>query len=157
MEKALYILIGLLITTSHKPLLAKTNLYGLVRSGQYAKGNLRTMHQPETAKQSVDGVYIVGTYPLYTPKLPPGEGREIMQGYCNMCHSVTYITMQPPLPSATWATEVYKMIDTYGALIPEDEVEQIIAYLQSHYTTETRKETKLGMKGRQDIAEDESP
>ncbi len=142
MKKTLYTLIGLLIITSHKPVLAKTNLNGLVRSGQYARGELRTMPQPETAKQSVDGVYIVGTYPLYTPKLPPGEGREMTQGYCNMCHSVTYITMQPPLPATTWAAEVFKMIDTYGALIPEDETKQIIAYLQSHYTPETRKNTR---------------
>ena len=34
------------------------------------------------------------------------------------------------------------MIDTYGALIPEDETKQIIAYLQSHYTPDTRKNTK---------------
>lgn len=139
MKKTLYLLIGLLITTSHKPLLAKTDLHGLVRSGQYARGELRPMPQPETAKQSVDGVYNVGAYPLYTPELPPGEGREMIQGYCNMCHSVTYITMQPPLPAATWAAEVFKMIDTYGALIPEDETKQIVAYLQSHYTPETRK------------------
>ncbi|MBI5307199.1 MAG: cytochrome c [Planctomycetes bacterium] len=137
--------------------LAKTGLHGLVRSGQYAKGELRSMPQPETIKQSVDGVYRVGTYPLYTPELVPGKGREITQGYCNMCHSVTYITMQPPLPATTWAAEVFKMIDTYGALIPDDETKQIVAYLQSHYTTETRKNTKLDMKGRQDIAEGEAP
>ena len=142
MKKTHYILIGLLITISHKPLLAKTNLHGLVRSGQYARGELRTMPQPETTKQSVDGVYQVDTYPLYAPKLPPGEGRETIQGYCNMCHSVTYITMQPPLPATMWASEVFKMIDTYGALIPEDETKQIIAYLQSHYTPETRKNTR---------------
>ncbi len=142
MKKTLYILIGLLITVLHKPLFAKTNLHGLVRSGQYTKGKLRTLHQPETGKQSVDGVYDAGAYPLCTPKLPPGEGREVILGYCNMCHSVTYITMQPPLPSATWAAEVFKMIDTYGALIPEDETKQIIVYLQSHYTPETRKNTK---------------
>src|SRR4030067_1910057 len=142
MKNALCIMIGLLITTPHKPLLAKTNLHGLVRSGQYARGELRTMPQPETAKQSVDGVYIVGTYPLYTPKLPPGEGREVTQSYCNRCHSVTYITMQPPLPATTWAAEGFKMIDTYGALIPEDETKQIIASLQSHHTPETRKNAK---------------
>ena len=142
MKKTHYILIGLLITISHKPLSAKTNLHGLVRGGQYAKGELHTTPQPETTKQSVDGVYQVGAYPLYTPKLPPGEGRKTILGYCNMCHSVTYITMQPPLSSATWESEVFKMIDTYGALIPEDEIKQAIAYLQSHYTPETRKNTK---------------
>ncbi|KAB2835790.1 MAG: sulfide dehydrogenase [Candidatus Brocadia sp.] len=140
MKKIKYILIGLLVITLNKPLLAKTDLHGLVRSGQYSKGALLSAPQPDTMKQSLDGVYSVGTYPLYTPELAPGEGCEMIQGYCNLCHSVTYITMQPPLPADTWESEVYKMINTYGALIPEDETKRIIAYLQAHYTKETRKQ-----------------
>lgn len=140
MKKILYVFIGLLVIALNKPLLAKTNLHGLVRSGQYSKGALLSIPQPDALKQSLDGVYSVGTYPLYTPELTPGEGREIIQGYCNLCHSVTYITMQPPLPAATWEDAVYKMIKTYGALIPEDETRQIIAYLQAHYTPETRRQ-----------------
>ena len=140
MKKTIYILIGLLVIGLNKPLLAKTDLTGLVRSGQYSKGTLLSISQPDAIKQSLDAVYSVGTYPLYTPELATGEGREIIQGYCNLCHSVTYITMQPPLPAATWEDEVYKMINTYGALIPEDETRQVIAYLQAHYTTETRRQ-----------------
>ena len=140
MKKIIYILIGLLVIALNKPLLAKTDLPGLVRSGQYSKGTLLSISQPDAIKQSLDAVYSVGTYPLYTPELPPGEGRELVQGYCNLCHSVTYITMQPPLTAATWEAEVVKMIDTYGALIPEDETRRIIAYLQAHYTPETRRQ-----------------
>ncbi|MDQ1271708.1 MAG: hypothetical protein QG591_338 [Planctomycetota bacterium] len=140
MKKIIYILIGLLVIALNKPLLAKTDLPGLVRSGQYSKGTLLSISQPDAIKQSLDAVYSVGTYPLYTPELVPGEGRDIIQGYCNLCHSVTYITMQPPLPAATWEDEVYKMINTYGALIPEDETRQVIAYLQAHYTPETRRQ-----------------
>jgi hypothetical protein len=47
--------------------------------------------------------------------------------------------MQPPLPAATWQAEVTKMINTYGAQIPEDAAKAITAYLQAHYTPETRK------------------
>ena len=140
MKKTIYILIGLLVIALNKPLLAKTGLPGLVRSGQYSKGTLLSITQPDSFQHSLDSVYSVGTYPLYTPELAPGEGRDIIQGYCNLCHSVTYITMQPPLPAATWEDEVYKMINTYGALIPEDETRQVIAYLQAHYTTETRRQ-----------------
>lgn len=140
MKKIRYIFIGLLVIALNKSILAKTDSHGLVRSGQYSKGALLGIPQPDAMKQSLDGVYSVGTYPLYTPELTPGEGREIIQGYCNLCHSVTYITMQPPLAAATWKDEVYKMIKTYGALIPEDETRQIIAYLQAHYTPETRRQ-----------------
>lgn len=140
MKKTIYILIGLLVTVLNKPVLAKTDLPGLVRSGQYSKGTLLSITQPDSIPQSIDSVYSVGTYPLYTPELVPGEGREIVQGYCGFCHSTTYITMQPPLPAATWEAEVSKMIGTYGAFIPEDETNLIIAYLQTHYTLETRRQ-----------------
>ncbi len=140
MKKILSVLTGLLlIIVLNTPLLAKTNLHGLVLSGQYRKGALLSIPQPDAMKQTLDAVYRVETYPLYTPDLAPGEGKEALQGYCNLCHSVTYITMQPPLPAATWKDEVVKMIDTYGALIPEEETQQIIAYLQAHYTPETRR------------------
>lgn len=138
MKKIIYLFIVLLVIALNKPLLAKTDSRGLVHGGQYSKGTLISIPQPDAVKQSLDAVYSVGTYPLYTPELPPGEGREALQGYCNLCHSVTYITMQPPLPAATWEDEVYKMIKTYGALIPEDETKRIITYLQRHYTPETR-------------------
>lgn len=136
----MYILMGLLIIALNKPLLAKTGLPGLVRSGQYSKGTLLSITQPDSAQQSLDSVYSVGTYPLYTPELAPGKGREIILAYCGFCHSTTYITMQPPLPATTWEAEVSKMIDTYGAPIPEDETKQIIAYLQAHYAPETRRQ-----------------
>lgn len=63
-----------------------------------------------------------------------------MQSFCGICHSTTYITMQPPLPGATWEHLVDKMIGTFGAPIPEPAARAILAYLKSHYTPETRKE-----------------
>ena len=140
MKKVICILIGLLVIALNKPLLAKTGLPGLVRSGQYSEGTLHSITQPDAIQQSLDSIYNVWPYPLYTPELDPGEGREIIQSYCGFCHSTTYITMQPPLPAVTWKDEVYKMINTYGAFIPEDETKQIIAYLQAHYTLETRRQ-----------------
>ncbi|NUO07678.1 MAG: sulfide dehydrogenase [Candidatus Brocadia sp.] len=139
MKTIVYVLIGLFVTILNKPVLAKTNLSGLVRSGYYSKGTLQSITQPDSMQQSLNAVYSVGAYPLYTPELVPDKDSEIIQGYCNLCHSVTYITMQPPLPAAIWEAEVSKMIDTYGALIPEDETRLIIAYLQAHYTPETRR------------------
>jgi hypothetical protein len=59
--------------------------------------------------------------------------------FCNTCHSPRYITMQPPLPAATWEAEVNKMNNSYSAGIPEETTRKIIAYLQTQYTPETRK------------------
>ncbi|MBF6596203.1 MAG: cytochrome c [Thermaceae bacterium] len=114
-------------------------LPGVVQEGNYAPGTLGSITQPLPASSQPDSVYSVGAWPTYTPELADGPGKELVQGYCQVCHSSTYITMQPPLPAATWDAEVKKMINTFGAPIPQDAAAQITAYLQAHYTPETRK------------------
>ena len=113
---------------------------GLVQEGAYAPGNLGLQMQPAPQKDDAGSVYAVGPWPNYTPPLADGEGREITQAFCGICHSPTYITMQPPLPGAVWEVEVNKMIRAFGAPIPEASAQEIIAYLKAHYTPETRKE-----------------
>jgi mono/diheme cytochrome c family protein len=87
-----------------------------------------------------DAKYDVGPYPSFTPELAEGEGRQEVQSFCAICHSTRYITMQPPLPWATWEAEVNKMTKVYGAPIPEAAAKKITAYLQGHYAPENRKE-----------------
>jgi len=96
--------------------------------------------QPAPRRDDAGPVYAVGPWPNYTLPLADGQGRDVTQSFCGICHSPTYITMQPPLPSATWESEVNKMIRVFGAPIPEAAAQQIIAYLKAHYTPETRKE-----------------
>lgn len=117
-----------------------TALPGVKQAGSYTQGTLGQVLQPLPTNGQPDGVYSVGAWPLYTPELAEGAGKELVMGYCQVCHSSTYITMQPPLPAATWEAEVQKMIKTFGAQIPDDAAKQIIAYLQAHYTPETRKQ-----------------
>jgi hypothetical protein len=69
-----------------------------------------------------------------------GEGRAETASFCSLCHSTRYITMQPPLPPATWEAEVTKMRKMLGAPIPDASAALIIKYLQTHYTPETRKQ-----------------
>ena len=117
-----------------------TKVPGLVQEGNYDSGNLGMQMQPAPTNADAGAVYSVGPWPTYTPPLADGEGRELVQSFCGICHSTTYITMQPPLPSATWEGVVNKMIRTFGAPIPEPSARAISAYLKSHYTPETRKE-----------------
>ena len=116
------------------------NAPGLVREGNYEPGNLGTVAQPAPQNDDASAVYGVGPWPTYTPSLADGEGKALVQGFCGACHSTTYITMQPPLPAATWEATVNKMIHMFGASIPEVSASQIIEYLKTHYTPETRKE-----------------
>jgi hypothetical protein len=134
------ILIGLVLTMLGASVLAQDRLPGVVRTSQYREGGLNSVTQPDPIQPPSDTVYSVGPYPLYTPELAPGEGRNLVNIYCQVCHSTTYITMQPPLPAATWEAEVNKMIKTHGAPIPEEVAKQITTYLQANYTPETRKQ-----------------
>jgi hypothetical protein len=120
------------------PSAAEDKLPGVVATGRYGEGTLTTPRQPAPDAGAPGGVYGVGPWPSYTPPLAEGPGRDLVIGACSICHSTTYITMQPPLPAATWAAEVDKMIKTFGASISDDVAKQITQYLQGHYTPETR-------------------
>jgi hypothetical protein len=109
------------------------------QSGSYSTTKPDTLEQTLSAPTSSDGNYSISPFPSTVPKLAEGEGRTEAESFCAMCHSTRYITMQPPLPAATWEAEVNKMIKTFGAPIPEVSAKKITSYLQTHYTPETRK------------------
>ena len=119
--------------------LAAGVVYADLKKGYYSPDQLGSIQQAAPAALSPDTNYEVAAYPVPTLDLVPGDGRQDVQIFCNTCHSPRYITMQPPLPAATWEDEVNKMNKAYGAGIPEDTTRKIIAYLQTHYTPETRK------------------
>src|SRR5438093_7491199 len=116
-----------------------TKVPGVVQEGNYDAGNLGMQMQPAPRNDDAGAVYGVGAWPTYTPRLADGDGQALVQSFCGICHSTTYITMQPPLPGATWKHLVDKMIGTFGAPIPESEAQAIVAYLKRHYSPETRK------------------
>jgi hypothetical protein len=115
-------------------------VYADLKKGYYTPAVLGSLRQVAPAELSPDSNYHVSAYPVPPADLTPGEGLQDVQIYCNTCHSPRYITMQPPLPAATWEAEVNKMNKTFGAAIPEDNSQKIILYLQTHYTVENRKQ-----------------
>lgn len=68
-------------------------------------------------------------------KFAPGS--EIANGQCLTCHSVEYVSTQPPLPRAFWASSVKKMQDKYGASVPTEQVEALVEYLVRNYGVTT--------------------
>lgn len=82
-------------------------------------------------------VYGVPGWPSHAPPLAPGDGRAALQAHCSACHATTYVTMQPPLPAASWQAVVDKMIKTYGAQVGDDAAKEVLTYLAAHYTPET--------------------
>ncbi|MFD1557135.1 c-type cytochrome [Paraburkholderia silviterrae] len=69
------------------------------------------------------------SFPESTTVLPPGEGAEIVNSQCVICHSAGMITRQPPLSFDQWKAEVEKMRTTYGAPLPVDQIETVARYL----------------------------
>ena len=120
--------------------LAGSAAFAQFQSGSYSSTKAESLEQTVPGPTSNDGNYSVSRFPSVSPKLAEGEGRVETESFCAMCHSTRYITMQPPLPAATWEAEVNKMIKTFGAPIPESSAKKIISYLQMHYTPETRKQ-----------------
>ncbi len=65
--------------------------------------------------------------------LKPGKGREVVIGQCSLCHSVDYLTTQPPLTKAGWTASVDKMRSKYGAPIPTNAAPLLVEYLVGQY------------------------
>ena len=110
-----------------------------LHSGSYASGSLGQITQTAPESPADGSIYEIASYPAFALQLADGTGRAETQINCSSCHTPRYITMQPPLPAATWDAEVRKMIKTYGAQISDADAQKIIQYLQAHYTPETRK------------------
>jgi mono/diheme cytochrome c family protein len=115
-------------------------VYAELKKGYYSPAELGSLRQAAPIQLLPDANYQVSAYPVPAVDLIPGDGLQDVQIYCNTCHGPRYITMQPPLPAATWEAEVDKMNKTFGAGIPEDNTKRIILYLQARYTPENRKQ-----------------
>lgn len=74
--------------------------------------------------------------PPETAKLAPGEGAPLVTAQCVACHSLDYISTQPPMNRAGWTATVVKMKEKYGAPIQEDQTEKLVNYLAATYGAE---------------------
>jgi len=60
-------------------------------------------------------------------------GAELANAQCLICHSVEYISLQPPMTRAFWKSSVQKMQQKYGAPISDAQVEPLVDYLVKNY------------------------
>lgn len=66
--------------------------------------------------------------------LTNGPGKDTVEAMCSGCHSLDYIPLNSPfLDQQGWAAEVNKMINAYGAPIPQADAAKAIAYLAANY------------------------
>lgn len=66
--------------------------------------------------------------------LKNAPGKDTVEAMCSGCHSLDYIPLNSPfLDRQGWTAEVTKMINAYGAPIPEADAAKVIAYLAANY------------------------
>ena len=69
-----------------------------------------------------------------TLKPSPEPGYAKTEALCATCHSRDYIATQPPHKGKDfWTAEITKMVNVYGAPIPETERAAIAEYLAATY------------------------
>jgi hypothetical protein len=67
-------------------------------------------------------------------RLRDAPGRDSATAFCATCHSLDYIEMNADVfDRAGWEKNVRKMIDRFGAPIPDEEARRIIDYLAANY------------------------
>jgi mono/diheme cytochrome c family protein len=66
-------------------------------------------------------------------QLKKAAGLDKVETGCASCHSLDYVEMNSPFPTALWDAEVTKMIKTYGAPIDEADAKVIADYLKKNY------------------------
>jgi mono/diheme cytochrome c family protein len=62
---------------------------------------------------------------------PAGNGADIANGQCLICHSAGMVLRQPPLTEDQWRGEINKMRNSFGAPLPADQVDTLARYLYS--------------------------
>lgn len=60
---------------------------------------------------------------------PDGSSAGIANSYCTICHSAGMVTTQPQLDKKKWKKIVTKMRNDFGCPLPEENVDELVEYL----------------------------
>jgi mono/diheme cytochrome c family protein len=74
---------------------------------------------------------VTAELPWSNSLFPPGNGAELANGECLICHSAGMVLRQPPLTEDEWRGEINKMRTAFGAPVPETQVDALAKYLHS--------------------------
>jgi len=69
--------------------------------------------------------------PVSNASFPAGQGSDIANAQCLICHSAGMVLHQPPLTLNEWVGEINKMRTVYGAPMPAGQIDALAKYLFS--------------------------
>lgn len=72
-----------------------------------------------------------------TDKLADGPGKKLVERACLSCHAVR-VVISKRASEDEWADEIDKMV-ARGAILTDDEADQVIEYLAAHYGPDNSK------------------
>jgi mono/diheme cytochrome c family protein len=72
---------------------------------------------------------VVVKLPASMSRFPEGEGAEIANSQCLICHSALMVLSQPVQTSSQWRATINKMRTAYGAPLAAGQVDALAAYL----------------------------
>jgi hypothetical protein len=81
--------------------------------------------------ETADTTTVMIVLPHDEPPFPDGPGQRQFLTSCVVCHTPRYISMQPPFPQHVWASEVHKMVESYGAHVTPEEEAEIVTYIMT--------------------------
>lgn len=85
--------------------------------------------QSTTTPTPVQWTKVTVELPASDATFPPGNGADVANGYCLMCHSAGMVLRQPPLTQSQWLGEIRKMRAFWGSLLPPDQDAALARYL----------------------------
>ena len=92
-----------------------------------ACGVLTSAAHPRTALGEPGRLSVV--LPTSASRFPPGDGADIANAQCLICHSTGMVLRQPTQTAAQWTATINKMRTVYGAPMPEAQIASLSTYL----------------------------
>jgi cytochrome c5 len=103
--------------------------------------NLASAEQPDTRWAKVSVVF-----PTSVATFPAGDGADIANSQCLICHSAGMVLRQPALSESEWRATINKMRTAYGAPLPAGQVDALAVYLSKliseHGASDSSRTTK---------------
>jgi mono/diheme cytochrome c family protein len=85
-------------------------------------------------------------FPTSVATFPAGDGADIANSQCLICHSAGMVLRQPALSESEWRATINKMRTAYGAPLPADQVDGLAVYLSKliseHGASDSSRTTK---------------
>ncbi len=86
-------------------------------------------NQASTEKADIPRAKVGVVLPSSATTFPAGDGADIANSHCLICHSAGMVLLQPALSESQWQTIINKMRTAYGAPLPADQINALAAYL----------------------------